>query len=66
MLVLPVSLGATALEGALHVLGAVPARAGELILATLIAPIPILAMTALYYELCEGPPAPHDPSLTTA
>jgi hypothetical protein len=54
VLVLPVSLSATALEGALHALGAVPARAGELILATLIAPLPILTMTSLYYELCEG------------
>jgi hypothetical protein len=48
---LPLSLGTTAVEGAMHLLGGGQALAGELLLVTLIAPIPVLATTALYYEL---------------
>lgn len=51
MLTLPLSLGITAVEGASRMLGGGPALAGELLLATLIAPIPVLATTALYHEL---------------
>jgi hypothetical protein len=51
LLILPLSLGATAIEGGQYLLGGGPMFAVELLLATLIAPIPVLAMTALYYEL---------------
>jgi hypothetical protein len=51
MLTLPLLLGTTAVEGAPHLLGSGSALVGELLLATLVAPIPVLATTALYYEL---------------
>jgi uncharacterized membrane protein len=51
--ILPLSLGTIAVEGGQPLLGGLPMLAGELLLATLIAPIPVLATTALYYELHE-------------
>jgi hypothetical protein len=56
MLTLPLSVGTTALASVPHLIGAGPALAGGLLLATLIAPIPVLATTALYYELHETEP----------
>ncbi len=56
MLTVPLSLGSTAFAGAFHLLGSAPALAGQLLLTTLIAPIPVLAVTALYYELREIEP----------
>lgn len=58
MLTLPLSVGTTALASAPHLIGAGPALLGGMLLATLVAPIPVLATTALYYELREmGPTA---------
>ena len=51
MLMLPLSVGTTALASVPHLVGAGLALGGGLLLATLIAPIPVLATTALYYEL---------------
>jgi len=51
MLTLPLSLSVLIVEGALHLLGGGPSLGGEMLLATLIAPMPMLAATALYYEL---------------
>ncbi len=51
LLILPLSVGTTAVEGGQYLLGGGPMFVVELLLATLIAPIPVLAMTALYYEL---------------
>lgn len=48
---LPISLISAAVAGAPHLLGHGLALAGGVLLATLITPIPVLAMTALYYEL---------------
>jgi hypothetical protein len=51
LLTLPLSLAAAAFANVTHSLGSAPTLAGELLLMTLIAPIPVLAVTALYYEL---------------
>jgi hypothetical protein len=48
---LPLSLVAAAADNARHLLSGVPAIAGGLLVVMLIAPIPVLAVTALYYEL---------------
>ncbi len=56
ILTLPLSVGTTALASVSHLVGAAPALVGGLLLATLIAPIPVLATTALYYELRETEP----------
>ncbi len=63
VLAFPLALAASALERAAHVAGFGPATAVSLLVATLIAPIPILAATALYFELrhAQPTPAPADP-----
>lgn len=57
-LALPLSLATAAVEAARHLLGGVPGLTGELVLATLTAPIPVLVMTALYHELRGIRPIP--------
>lgn len=54
MLALPLSLAAAAFANASLLLGSAPALACELLLVTLTAPIPVIAVTALYYELRQG------------
>jgi hypothetical protein len=56
MLTLPLSAGTAAVASIPHLIGAAPANAGGLLLAMLIAPIPVLAVTALYHELRETEP----------
>jgi hypothetical protein len=65
VLAFPLALAASALERAAHVAGFGPATAVSLLVATLIAPIPILAATVLYFELlrAEATPASADPTL---
>jgi hypothetical protein len=51
MLAFPLALAVSEIERATRTVGSAPATAARLLIAALIAPIPILAATALYFEL---------------
>jgi hypothetical protein len=55
-LAVPLGLAGTAIEGAGHALGGAPAILAQLLASILIAPIPPLAATTLYFELGSGSP----------
>jgi hypothetical protein len=63
MLAFPLALATSEIEGATRTVGSGPATAVRLLIATLIAPIPVLAATVRYFELrrAEPTPAPADP-----
>jgi hypothetical protein len=63
VLALPLALAAAEIERAAATVGGGPAIAARLLVATLVAPIPVLAATALYFELRRVEPtgAPVDP-----
>jgi hypothetical protein len=58
ILTLPLSLAYTLADGAPSHFGGGAALAAELALATLIAPIPVLTVTSLYFELRAAEPTP--------
>lgn len=65
MLALPLALGVSAVERAAHAAGGGPALVVRLLVATLISPIPVLAATALYFELRRAEPTPASGELTS-
>ncbi len=55
-LAIPLGIASAAIEGAGHALGSAPAILAQLLASILIAPIPPLAATTLYFELGSGSP----------
>jgi hypothetical protein len=60
-LAVPLGIASAAIEGAGHALGSAPAILAQLLASILIAPIPPLAATTLYFELGSGSPRATQP-----
>lgn len=65
VLAFPLALAVGEVERATRTAGSGPATAANVLIAALIAPIPILAATALYFELRRGEPTPAHADPTT-
>lgn len=60
-LVVPIGVAGSAIELGGHALGGIPAIVAQMLVAVLIAPIPALAATALYFELRDNSPHASQP-----